>query len=110
MTEKESHSSDKKDIKNEVKAKIIYDELCVKYDYFKDIDSEENILKKIIEFDFDEIRIKNYYSLEKIFEEMDSEYGISAFIDEVEIKNKIKELHCDKDLIKDWVEEQLLNQ
>ena len=40
---------------------------------------------------------------------MDYEYGICCFMNKDEVKNKIKELHYDRDLISGWIEEVLLN-
>ena len=94
---------------NKMKAKIIYDELIIKYNEIKDIDTEENIIKKIIELNLDENKVKDYYIVQRIYDQLDEEYGMSAFIDEQVIKDKIKELHCDKKLIGEWLEETLIN-
>ena len=61
---------------NKAKAKIMYEELLVKYNYIKDMDNEENIIKKIIELNFDENKIKNYYDVQKIYNELEDEYGL----------------------------------
>ena len=61
---------------NKAKAKIMYEELLVKYSYIKDMDNEENIIKKIIELNFDENKIKNYYDVQKIYNELEDEYGL----------------------------------
>ena len=104
--------AEKGEVQNEIdkiKAKIMYDEIIIKYKYIKDIDSEENIIKKIIELKFNEESVKEYYDINKLFLELDEEYGMSAFINENEMKDKIKELHCDRELINEWIEEQLIN-
>ena len=104
--------AENQEVQNEIdktKAKIMYDELIIKYKYIKDIDNEENIIKKIIELKFNEESIKEYYDINKLFLELDEEYGMSAFINENEMKDKIKELHCDRELINQWIEEQLIN-
>ena len=44
----DSKNSDNQNEINKIKAKIMYDEILVKYSYIKDMDSEENIIKKII--------------------------------------------------------------
>ena len=67
---------------NKAKAKIMYEELLVKYSYIKDMDSEENIIKKIIELNFDENKIKNYYDVQKIYNELEDEYGLQDFLKE----------------------------
>ena len=61
---------------NKAKAKIMYEGLLVKYSYIKDMDNEENIIKKIIELNFDENKIKNYYDVQKIYNELEDEYGL----------------------------------
>ena len=107
---KESLNDKNKIEKNKIKANILYEELILKYDYLKNNYNEEEIINKIIEFDFNENKVIEYYDqTNKIFEEMDNEYAISAFMHEDEIKNKIKELHYDRDLISAWIEEVLLN-
>ena len=78
-------------------------------------------LKKIIELNFNIEEIKKLYQptgetnatkddkADEIFSEVDGEYGISSFMDEDEVKAKIKELNYDKEQISAWVEEVLLN-
>ena len=105
-------NTNKQDEINKMKAKIMYDELIIKYNEIKDIDTEENIIQKIIELNFDENKVKEYYIVQRIYDQLDEEYDRSAFFDEQAIKDmkdKIKELHCDKELIGEWVEENLLN-
>ena len=40
---------------------------------------------------------------------MDYEYGLDSRMIGDEVKNKIRELHYDRDLISAWIEEVLLN-
>ena len=87
----------------------MYDEILVKYSYIKDMDNEENIIKKIIELNFDENKIKDYYDVQRIYNELEEEYGLSGFSEREAIIIKIKELHCDRQLINEWVENALLN-
>ena len=94
---------------NKTKAKIMYDEIIVKYNEIKDIDTEENIINKIIELNFDENQVKEYYNVRGIFNELEEEYGISAMFEEEAMKDKIKELHCDKNLIREWVESNIMS-
>ena len=100
-----SDITNKQDEINKMKAKIIYDEIIIKYNEIKDIDTEENIIKKIIELNLDENKVKDYYNVQRIYDQLDEEYGMSYFVDEQVMKDKIKELHCDKKLIGEWVEE-----
>ena len=94
---------------NKMKAKIMYDEIIIKYKDIKDIDTEENIINKIIELNFDENKVKEYYNVRGIFDELEEEYGISAMFEEEAMKDKIKELHCDKNLIREWVESNIMS-
>ena len=107
---KESLNDKNKIEKNKIKANILYEELILKYDYLKNNYNEEEIINKIIEFDFNENKVIEYYDLtNKMFEEFDGEYAISCFMNGDEVKNKIKELHYDRDLILAWIEELLTN-
>ena len=96
--------------KNKIKANILYEELNCKYDFYCGSCFEEEIKKKIIEFNFNENKFKEFYnSTDRIFEEMDGLYGLSSFMDEEEVKNKIRELNHNRNLIVNWIEEVLLN-
>ena len=101
--------SDSQNEINKIKAKIIYNELIVKYNNIKNAANEENIIKKIIELNFDENKIKDYYDVQRIYNELEEEYGLSGFSEREAIIIKIKELHCDRQLINEWVENALLN-
>lgn len=95
---------------DEIKAKIMYDELIVKYDFIKQIYSERYIIKKIIQLNFNELKIKNFCAdVDIIYQELEDEYGISGFVEEFVAKDKILELNCNRDLIKEWIEDTLLN-
>ena len=92
---------------NKMKAEIMLDEIIIKYNFIKDIDTEENIIKKIIELNFDENQIKEYYN-EKIYDGLNDDYHLSALMEEEVIKDKIKSLNCNKELIMQWLENELL--
>ena len=96
---------------NKIKAEIMYDEIIIKYEYIKNIDNEENIINKIIELNFDENKIKEYYEqkfFDDLFGEIDNYGGIFDDFDAENYKssiiNKIKELHFDRELINQWIE------
>ena len=93
---------------NEIKAKIMLEELKLKYQNINGVDSDENIIKKIIELNLDENAIIQFYDINKIYEEFEDEYGICGFIPEDVAKEKIKELHCDRVAITNWIEDDLL--
>ena len=92
------------------RAKIMLEELKLKYPIFNDNNlKEDDIIKKIIELNFDVDKIKNYYDVQKIYEELEEDYGISGFIEEEMAKNKIAELNFDRDRIIEWVENLLMS-
>ena len=43
------------------------------------------------------------------YQELEDEYGISGFIEEEAAKAEIKKLNCDKEKIKEWIENTLIN-
>ena len=105
--------------KNEIeKAEIIYEKLS----QLEDIDiskyDKNEVIGKIIEVNFNIEKLRDIYRKEiknvderadKIYKEVDEEYGVSSFMDEQVVKDKIKELNYNKELICQWIEEQLLN-
>ena len=92
------------------RAKIMLEELKLKYPIFNDTNlNEDEIIKKIIELNFDEDKIKNYFDIKKIYEELEEDYGISGYIEEEMAKNKIVELNFDKYRIIEWVENLLVS-
>ena len=93
---------------NEIKAEIMLEELKLKYQNINGVDSDENIIKKIIELNLDENAIIQFYDINKIYEEFEDDYGIAGFIPEDVAKEKIKELHCDRVAITNWIEDDLL--
>ena len=105
--------------KNEIeKAEIIYEKLS----QLEDIDiskyNKNEVIGKIIEVNFNIEKLRDIYRKEikkvderadKIYKEVDEEYGVSSFMDEQVVKAKIKELNYNKELICQWIEEQLFN-
>ena len=105
--------------KNEIeKAEIIYEKLS----QLEDIDiskyDKNEVIGKIIEVNFNIEKLRDIYRKEiknvderadKIYREVDEEYGVYSFMDEQVVKDKIKELNYNKELICQWIEEQLLN-
>ena len=120
---------------NKKKAENIYNKLKDECDF--DGKDNDEIINKIIELNFNEDEIKEQYKkerqggddnrdnnvgggdaaaggedneeIDKMFEELDEEYGISGFKDEDEVKEKIRELNLNRDAIVKWIEESLLN-
>ena len=92
------------------RAQIILEELKLKYPIFNDTKlNESDIIKKIIELNFDENKIKVYFDIDKIYQELEDDYAVSSFIEEEAFKHKIVELNCDKDRIIEWIENDLIN-
>ena len=57
-----------------------------------------------------EIIIKVYGDeVNELYQELEDEYGISGFIEEEAGKAKIREFNCNRDIIVDWIENNLLN-
>ena len=96
--------------KNETKDKIINEKLINTSDHLKKMNKEDEINKKNIEFDFKENKvIEDHDLINEIFEEIEGEYGISGFMLEDEVKNKIRELNYDKNKIEEWIEKMLIS-
>ena len=58
---------------NEIKAKIMLEELKLKYQNINGADSDENIIKKIIELNFDENAVNNFYDIQRVYNELEDE-------------------------------------
>ena len=100
------------------KAEKIYNELSQLNDV--KLPEKDQAMKKIIEQNYDVNVIKELYKnnnadqkedprVDEIYAEVDNDYGVSSFMDENVVKAKIKELNYDKEKVKEWVEEALLN-
>ena len=105
--------NEKMENKKREDAEKIYNELsrlneCYIREYRKDY-----AINKIIELNFNIEEVKKFCSvydkIDEIFYEIDVAYGVSSWMDENEVKAKIKELNYDIDKINEWVEEALLN-
>ena len=110
----------KENVQNYINERIseqIYDNLSKSNDVDFKNNSKEDILNKIKELNFNVDKIKEFYKggndddkkVNKLYQELEDEYGISGFIEEEAAKEKIRELNCDRDLIVDWIENNLLN-
>ena len=94
----------------EIKAQIMLEELKLKYKTINDIGNDEKVIEKIIELNFDENKIKDYYYFDRLYQEIEGDFGTSGFTEEEVAKIKIKELNCDKGKIIDWIEGNLLGE
>ena len=78
-----SEEKNESSIIDKIKAKIMLEELKLKYLYIYESNvSDEDLIKKIIELNFDEERIILFYDdkISKIYDDLDQEFGISGFI------------------------------
>ena len=94
-----------------VKAKIMLEELKLKYKTINDIGYDEKVIEKIIELNFDENKILDYFgTVDRLYKELDDDFGISGFMGEDAAKCKIIELNCDEEKMIVWIEEQLMGE
>ena len=101
------------EVRNELlktKAKIMLEELKLKYQNISLINDDEKIINKIIKLNFNEDKVIEYFDkrVTEILEELDDTYGVLGFMDEDSARNKIIELNLDRDNIIDWIENSLL--
>lgn len=107
----------KEKIKNSISEQI-YDKLCLLNDIDFSRSDKEEILKTIILLDFNEEEIKKFYKkinyeldeLEyQMYFELKNEYGISEEPNINKLKKAIKDFKCDRQNIKKWIENVLID-
>ena len=113
---------DREKIKNII-SELIYDKLYVLDDVDFTRNDKDEILKTIILLNFNEEEIKKLYKrignkypddeldeLElQMYDELKDEYGIMEEEKKKRLQKKIKELKCDRQNIKDWIEKVLID-
>ena len=108
---------DKEKIKNSISEQI-YDKLCLLNDVDFSRNDKEEILKTIILLDFNEEEIKKLYKkinyeldeLEyQMYFELKDEYGITEEEKKNKLKKAIKDFKCDRQNIKEWIENVLID-
>ena len=107
--------NEKAQIQNKENAQNLYNKIREQNLDFSKCPSEEAILNKIIELKFNENEIRNFFKKEEggnddpkvieIFEELETEYGITSIKEKEEVLDKIKEFKCDREKINKWVED-----
>ena len=108
--------NEKAQIQNKENAQNLYNKIKNEQNLdFSKCPSEEAILNKIIELKFNENEIRNFFKKEEggnddpkvieIFEELETEYGITSIKEKEEVLDKIKEFKCDREKINKWVED-----
>ena len=94
---------------NEIRAEIMLEELKLKYPIFNNINlNDDFIIKKIIELNFNEDKIKENCDANKIYQEFKDDFYISGYLEEETVINKIIELNFDKEEIMDWVSDEIM--
>ena len=108
--------NEKAQIQNKENAQNLYNKIKNEQNLdFSKCPSEEAIINKIIELKFNENEIRNFFKKEEggnddpkvieIFEELETEYGITSIKEKEEVLDKIKEFKCDREKINKWVED-----
>ena len=108
---------------------IISNSIKIALTKLEDVDitkaSKDEVLKNIIDKDFNINEVKKLYpkkeennvkpnpvvnmeEVDRMFEELDQELGVSGFLEEELVKEKIIEYKLDKEKVTSWVEETLL--
>jgi hypothetical protein len=108
--------NEKAQIQNKEKAQNLYNKIKNEQNLdFSKCPSDEAIINKIIELKFNENEIRNFFKKEEggnddpkvieIFDELETEYGITSIKEKEEVLDKIKEFKCDREKINKWVED-----
>ena len=97
---------------NTKKCEQIFDILIKSNEFDIKQQNKEKVLKKIIELNFNVDEIKKFYIEEEkivndLYEKINEDYDLPGFIDEKEAKQKFRELNCNKELIIEWIENEL---
>ena len=119
---------------NKIKAEDIYNNLSQLNDVDFSKTNKDDIIKKIIELNFNEEEIKKAYikkpvpvpgpvpvpepvpepepypkEVIELFNEVEEMYGLTSILDEIVVKDKILELKCDKEQVEEWVSDVVSN-
>ena len=111
MKEKKEKSEKEKSSQkaNEIRAEIMLEELKLKYPIFNNNNlNDDFIIKKIIELNFNENKIKENCDANKIYQELEDDFFISSYLEEETVINKIIELNFDKEEIIEWVSDEIM--
>ena len=94
------------------KGEQIFDILIKSNEFDIKQQNKEKVFKKIIELNFNIDEIKKFYIEEEkivndLYKKINEDYDLPGFIDEKEAKQKFRELNCNKELIIEWIENEL---
>ena len=97
---------------NKKKCEQIFDILIKSNEFDIKQQNKEKVSKKIIELNFNIDEIKKFYIEEEkivndLYKKINEDYDLPGFIDEKEAKQKFWELNCNKELIIEWIENEL---
>ena len=97
---------------NKKKCEQIFDILIKSNEFDIKQQNKEKVFKKIVELNFNIDEIKKFYIEEEkilndLYEKINEDYDLPGFIDEKEAKQKFRELNCNKELIVEWIENEL---
>ena len=97
---------------NKKKCEQIFDILIKSNEFDIKQQNKEKVLEKIIELNFNVDEIKKFYIEEEkivndLYKKINEDYDLPGFIDEKEAKQKFRELNCNKELIIEWIENEL---
>ncbi len=97
---------------NKKKCEQIFDILIKSNEFDIKQQNKEKVFKKIIELNFNIDEIKKFYIEEEkivndLYKKINEDYDLPGFIDEKEAKQKFRELNCNKELIIEWIENEL---
>ena len=111
MEENNEKSEKEKDLLKEDKsrAKIMLEELKLKYQIFNNTNlNEDNIIDKIIKLNFDEDKIRDYFDVDKVYQELEHYYNITAFTEKKIVNDIIVKFNFDMNRIMDWMDSKML--
>ena len=97
---------------NKKKCEQIFDILIKSNEFDIKQQNKEKVFKKIVELNFNIDEIKKFYIEEEkivndLYKKINEDYDLPGFIDEKEAKQKFRELNCNKELIIEWIENEL---
>ena len=112
IKEKNFNKENIQNLINIKKCEQIFDILIKSNEFDIKQQNKEKVFKKIVELNFNIDEIKKFYIEEEkivndLYKKINEDYDLPGFIDEKEAKQKFRELNCNKELIIEWIENEL---
>ena len=112
IKEKNFNKENIQNLINTKKCEQIFDILIKSNEFDIKQQNKEKVFKKIVELNFNIDEIKKFYIEEEkivndLYKKINEDYDLPGFIDEKEAKQKFRELNCNKELIIEWIENEL---